>query len=147
MGSKIRASNTAPDRPSSDTRATPSPLPGTVSRSVAADPVQTDDGRGEPADGRQEGKGLVRLPGAAVVAAEPEAAPVEGVAAGAAEPVDEQAEGGEPADGQYEVGGPVGEGAREGEEPEEGEEDGEAGDDLDEDEAAERPGGLAVLGV
>lgn len=114
---------------------------------MAADPVQADDGRDEPADGRQEGKGLVGLPGAAVVAPEPEAAPVEGVAAGAAEPVDEQAEGGEPAEGEEDVGRPVDEGPREGEEPEEGEEDREASDDLDKDEAAERPGGLAVLGV
>lgn len=114
---------------------------------MAAHPVQPDGGRDEPADGRQEGEGLVRLPGAAVGAAQPEAAPVEGAAAGAAEEADEQAEGGEPAGGEDDVGGPVCEGAGEWEQPEEGEQDGQAGDNLDEDEAAQGPGGPAVLGV
>lgn len=86
---------------------------------MAAHPVQPERGRYEPADGRQEGKDLVGLPGAAALAPEPEAAPVEGVAAGATEPGDEQAEGGEPAGGENKIGSPVGEGAREGQQPEE----------------------------
>lgn len=112
-----------------------------------ADPVEADDGRGEPEDGRQEGKGLVGLPGAAVVPPKPEVAPVERTAAASAEPVDEQAERGEPGDREEDVGRPVDEGAREGQQPEQGEQDREAGDYLDIDEAAEIPGGLAVLGV
>lgn len=111
---------------------------------MPADPVQAQQGRDEPADGGQEGEGLVGLPGAAAGAAEAQAAPVEGVAAArAAELVDEQAEGDEPAGGQGEVGGPVDEAAGEGEQPEQGEQDGQARDDLGVDEAAELPGGLA----
>lgn len=74
-------------------------------------------------------------------------APVEGGAAAVAEPVHEQAEGGEPADGEEDIGGPVDKRAREGQQPEEGQQNGQAGDDLDKDEAAQGPGGLAVLSV
>lgn len=110
---------------------------------VLADPAQAQQGRDEPADGGQEGKGLVGAPGAAAGAAEAQAAPVEGAAAAdAAELVDEQAERGEPAGRQDEVGGPVGEAAREGEQPQQREQDGQAGDDLGVDEAREVPRGV-----
>lgn len=127
--------------PPSDTRAVPPPPPGGLGagRGVAADPVDADQGRDEPADGRQEGEGLVGLPRAAVVAAEAEAAPVKGVAAAAAEPVHQQAEDGEPAERDDEVDGPVDEAAGEGQQPQERQQDGEAGDDLGVDEAPQCP--------
>lgn len=112
---------------------------------MLTDPVQTQDGRHQPANGRQERKRLVGLPRAAVAAAEAQVAPVKRVAAAAAEVVDEQAEDGKPGDGEEEVGGPVDEGAREGQQPKQGEEQREAGDDLSIYEAAERPGGAVVL--
>lgn len=110
-----------------------------------AHPEQAQQGRDQPADGGEEGKGLVGLPAAAVDAAEADAAPVEGVAAGVAEVVDEEAEGGEPAGGQQEVYGPVDEAAGEGEQPEQGEKDGQSGDDLGVNEAGELPGRLVVV--
>lgn len=106
---------------------------------MLANPVDAQQGRDQPADGAQESKGLVRLPGAAVAAAQAEAGPVKGVAAAAAEPVDNQAEDGEPGEREHQVGRPVDEAAGKGEEPDDGEQDGEAGDDLGEDEAAELP--------
>lgn len=94
---------------------------------MLANPVHAQQRRDKPADGAQKGKRLVGLPGAAVCAAEPEAGPVKSVAAGAAEPVDEQTERDEPSDGEHEVCGPVDKAARKGEQPDDGEEDGEAG--------------------
>ena len=102
---------------------------------VAVDPVDTEDGGNEPAQGREEGKGDVCLPGrAGADTAGPEAGadarPVEDVAAAVVEVVDEQAEGDEPHDGDEEVGRVVDEAAREGEQPDDGEDDGQAGDNL-----------------
>lgn len=102
-------------------------------------PVQAQQSRDEPADGRQERKRLVRLPGAAVAAAEAQPTPVEGGAAAVVQPVYDEAEGNKPADREDQVGGPVDEAVREGQEPEEGEEDGQPRDDLGVDEAAQGP--------
>lgn len=74
-----------------------------------------------------------------------EGAPVEGVATGVAEVVDEEAERGEPAGGQHQVHGPVDKAAGEGEQPEEGEQEGQGGDDLGIDEAGELPRRLGVV--
>jgi hypothetical protein len=100
---------------------------------VVADPDNTDDGRGEPADGRQERKGNNGLPLAALVGAtEHDVVPVKGVAAGTVEElfrpvlvgfnvhmvilrrtthVHNQTKGHEPADGNENVDGPVDEAA------------------------------------
>lgn len=133
-------SNLDPVKPTTplDARAVPPPPLRSLSPSgsVAADPVDANQCRDEPADGGQEGKGLVSLPRAAVVAPQADAAPVKGAAAAAAEPVDQQAEDGEPGERDDEVDRPVDEATGEGEQPEEGQQDGEAGDDLGIDEAA-----------
>ena len=113
---------------------------------MAADPVDTEERGHEPQDGAEEGKGLISLPGRAVVVAETNIAPVEGGTAGVAEPVDDEAEGDEPADGDDEVSWPVNEAAAEGEQPDDGQDDGQAGDDLGVDEAAQLPG-RGTLGV
>lgn len=133
-----------------DAGAVPAPPAGGgvgAARGPAARPPDAQQGRDEPADGRQESKGLVGLEGAAVVAAQADAAPVEGVAAAAAEPVHEQAEDGEPGERDDEVDGPVDEAAGEGEQPEERQQDGNAGDDLGVDEPAQGPGRLPSAGV
>jgi hypothetical protein len=57
---------------------------GMVSRS-AAHPEEADESRHEPADSRQEGKGHIGLPLAARVTSRRDIAPVEDVAAAAAE--------------------------------------------------------------
>lgn len=113
---------------------------------MAADPVDAEQRGDEPQDGAEEGKGLIGLPGGAVVVTEADVAPVEGGAAGVAEPVDDEAESDEPADGDDEVGRPVDEAAAEGEQPDDGQEDGDAGDHLGIDEAAQLPG-RGALGV
>lgn len=107
---------------------------------MLADPVKTENRRHQPADGRKEGERLIRLPRAAVGAMDTEIGPVEGAAAAATKPVDEEAEHGEPGDGQDEVNWPVDERAREGQQPEDGQQNRQAGDDLGIDEAAEVPG-------
>lgn len=129
--------------------AVPAPPGGGLraARSPAARPPDAQKGRDEPADGRQEREGLIGLPGAAVVAAEAESAPVKGVAAAAAEPVHEQAEDGEPGERDDEINGPVDEAAGEGEQPEERQQDGDAGDHLGVDESAQGPGRLPPAGV
>ena len=111
-------------------------------------PVDAQDGRDQPADGRQEAECNVGLPlVAAIIAVDVDAGPVKDVAARAVQPVNEQAECDEPADGQHEVDRPVDEAAGEGEQPDYSEQDGQAGNDLGEDEAALVPGGGAVDGV
>lgn len=131
-------------------RAVPTPLSGGrlgAARSAAAGPPDAKHGRDEPADGRQEREGLVGLPGAAIVAAEAKAAPVEGSAAAAAEPVHQETKDGEPGGRDDEVDRPVDEAAGEGEQPEDRQQDGDARDDLSVNEAAECPGRLASAGV
>jgi hypothetical protein len=114
---------------------------------MAADPIDADQGRDKPANGREEGEGLVGLPRATVVAAEPEPAPVEGVAAAVPEPVHQQAKGGEPAERDNEVDRVVDKATREGKQPEEGQQDGEPCHNLGVDEAAQGPGRLPTAGV
>lgn len=114
---------------------------------MAANPIEAEHGRDKPADGGQEREGLVGLEGAAVVAVEADAAPVEGVTAAAVEPVHQQTEDGEPAGRDDEVDGPVDEAAGEGEQPKEGEQDGQPSDHLGVDEAPQGPGRLSSVGV
>lgn len=106
---------------------------------LAAHPINAQRGRNQPANSRQESKGLVGLPGATVGTAQTKTAPVKSVAAAVAQPIDEEGEGDKPADGDDEIGGPVDERPGEGEQPDDGEENGKGGDDLGVDEAAEGP--------
>lgn len=115
--------------------------------STATHPINAQCSRYQPANGGQEGERLIGLPGATVGAAQAQAAPVKRVAAAVAQPVHEEGKGDEPAEGEDEIDGPMDEGAREGEQPDDGQQDGQGSDDLDEDEAAQGPRGLAMLRV
>jgi len=121
-----------------DARAVPATAGSHCRGLVAVHPVQADDGRRQPKDGAQEGKSDIRLPlGTAVDAAvERDTTPVEDVAAGAIEPVDQEAKADEPADGDDDIGWPVDEGAAEGEQPNDGQQDRKCRDDFGIDEAA-----------
>lgn len=128
--------------------APPRPLQGEVV-DAAARPQPVDQGGRDPAETDHECEGLVGRPRAAVVAAAAEAnvAPVEGVAAGAVDPVNQQSEGAKPADREPDVGFPAGVFVVEGEDPEQGPEDGEPGDDLGEDESGQSPARLPSVGL
>jgi len=115
---------------------------------VVANPEESENGRHEPADCRQEGKGDDCLPVAALVySSEVDALPVEDVAARSLKSLDNQAKGNKPTDGDEEVDGPVDEAAGEGEQPEEREKDGKASDDFSVDEACLFHGAGALDGM
>jgi hypothetical protein len=129
-----------------DTRAAVPPAPsrgGSVGCAVVAvDVINAENGADEPDDCAQEDEGNISLPLRAGVgaAADGETRPVEDVAAGAVQPVDEQAEGDEPADTDEQVCRPVDEAAAEGEEPDDGEQNRQTSDDLCVDESTLVPG-------
>lgn len=89
-----------------------------AARAVTVHPVDAQQRRHQPANGRQEHEGDIGLElGARVARVDGDARPVKDVAARAVEPVDEQAESDKPQDRNQEVGRPVDEAAGEGEQP------------------------------
>lgn len=115
---------------------------------MAVHPVNAQDSRDQPANGREEDECNVCLPlRAGVARVDSDARPVKDVSTGTMKPVDQKTKRNEPQDGDEKIGGPVDEAAGEGEQPDNGEQDGKAGNNFCVNKATLVPGRWATDGV
>lgn len=115
---------------------------------MAMHPVDAQECRDQPADGREEDECNVRFPlRAGVARVDRDARPVKNIAARPVKPVDQKAKRDKPQDRDEQIGGPVDEAAGKGEQPDDGKQNGKAGDNFGIDEATLVPGRGATDGM